>query len=250
MQDHEFLSANNMFDAMLKRLKQKGKDNPTHHLAISSADLEKIRLNQKQDDPQQLQKKVWFDLTLGFGRRGCENSRELTVNSFSVEQDDVGDEFINMTHTEATKNHPGGIADNQYAKPRIYGNDSPSCPLASFKKYISKLNPENPVFYQLPKKSVTESDAIWYTRKLLGHNTLNQMMKHISTDLSLSRKYTNHCVRATTVTVLSHAGVEAREIIKITGHRNTTSLTSYNIVRFAETNIFCNVALDRQSNQC
>ena len=54
------------------------------------------------------------------------------------------------------------------------------------------------------------------------------MMRKISLDAGLSRVYTNHCVRATTITLLAHAGVETREIMKISGHRNEASVRCYN----------------------
>jgi integrase len=53
------------------------------------------------------------------------------------------------------------------------------------------------------------------------------MMKTISLDAGLSKCYTNHCVRATTITRLAHAGVETREIMKISGHRSEASVKSY-----------------------
>ncbi|CAC5385400.1 KCTD1_15 [Mytilus coruscus] len=44
---------------------------------------------------------------------------------------------------------------------------------------------------------------------------------------NLSQIYTNHCVRATTINILAHAGIADREIMKITGHKCETSLSSY-----------------------
>jgi hypothetical protein len=41
-------------------------------------------------------------------------------------------------------------------------------PLASFMKYISKLNPENNAFWQQPSDSYTDTSNVWYTRTPLG----------------------------------------------------------------------------------
>ncbi|XP_041355514.1 uncharacterized protein LOC121373129 [Gigantopelta aegis] len=226
LQDNDFHTANNVFIAMLKKIKQLGLANPTHHEAISKEDLLKIRKQQSVDDPTKLQQKVWFDLTLGFGRRVCENQRQLSRGSFAINIDDVGCEYIAMTHREATKNHPGGIGDTDKSKTFIYATGTPSCPVFSFRKYVSKLNPQNNTFFQQPRKQATERDKLWYTTKALGHNALTTMMKRISKDCRLSKEYTNQCVRSTAVTLLSHAGVEAREIVKITGHKNEQSLSS------------------------
>ena len=53
------------------------------------------------------------------------------------------------------------------------------------------------------------------------------MMKKISKRLNLSRIYTNHCIRATCVTMLSAHGLEARHIMRVTGHKSESSLRSY-----------------------
>ncbi|KAK6172689.1 hypothetical protein SNE40_016300 [Patella caerulea] len=62
----------------------------------------------------------------------------------------------------------------------------------------------------------------------LGENSLKCMMKNISKLAELSTIYTNHCVRSTAINLLSYAGVEAREICKLTRHKNEQSLSSYN----------------------
>ena len=54
------------------------------------------------------------------------------------------------------------------------------------------------------------------------------MMKEISQEAELSTVYTNHCVRATAITLWSQSGLENRQIMAISGHRNESSLRSYN----------------------
>lgn len=52
-------------------------------------------------------------------------------------------------------------------------------------------------------------------------------MSNISKAAGLSLTYTNHCVRATTATVLAHSGVSSLGIMSVTGHRNEKSIQSY-----------------------
>ena len=53
-------------------------------------------------------------------------------------------------------------------------------------------------------------------------------MKEIRTKAKLSKVYTNHCVRATAITLWSQAGLSDRRICHISGHRNLKSLQHYN----------------------
>ncbi|KAJ8310391.1 hypothetical protein KUTeg_012256 [Tegillarca granosa] len=43
----------------------------------------------------------------------------------------------------------------------------------------------------------------------------------------LSKRYSNHCMRATAIKTLSYAGFEARHIMTIYSHRNKTSIKNY-----------------------
>ena len=61
----------------------------------------------------------------------------------------------------------------------------------------------------------------------LGVNTLGNKMKDISEAAGCSKKYTNHCLKAMTVTVPDRAGFVNRNIMSVTGHRSGSSLKHY-----------------------
>ena len=71
-------------------------------------------------------------------------------------------------------------------------------------------------------------DAVWYEARPLGIHSLAKMIKGISVEARLSKVYTNHCVRATAITLWSNSGIANRHIMAISGHRSEQSLVSYN----------------------
>lgn len=91
--------------------------------------------------------------------------------------------------------------------------------------YIKRLNPKCKSFFQQPRKEV--KDGIYYNNVPLGHNLLGSMMKKISINAKLSRQYTNHSLRATTVHLLDVAQFPSRHIMAITGHKSENSLKTY-----------------------
>ena len=52
-------------------------------------------------------------------------------------------------------------------------------------------------------------------------------MGHLSTSAGLSKRYTNHCIRATVATGLKHKGIYLLSIMSVTDHRNVKSLDCY-----------------------
>jgi len=52
-------------------------------------------------------------------------------------------------------------------------------------------------------------------------------MKGLSQKAGLSKPYTNHCVRASTVTILYQAGIDTQQICSITKHKNESTLSHY-----------------------
>jgi len=135
-----------------------------------------------------------------------------------------------MSHDETTKNHPGGVFDvESYEKNgRMYKTNNPTDGYSALELFLSKLNPECEALFKYPKRNWRSSDKIWYENRPLGINKLSTMMKNISSAAGLSRIYTNHSVRATAITLWSTADLTNREIMAISGHRNESSLKSYN----------------------
>ena len=91
---------------------------------------------------------------------------------------------------------------------------------------MSKLHADRSDLWQRPKDSFTD-DGVWYCDIPLGKNSLSELMVKISEYGNLSRKYKNHSVRATSITVLDTAGISGRHITKVSGHKSEGSLKSY-----------------------
>ena len=57
-------------------------------------------------------------------------------------------------------------------------------PVKTIKAYLSHLNPEVDALFQWPKDASVrfspEEDSIWFERKVLGHNTLENMLKNMT----------------------------------------------------------------------
>ena len=100
--------------------------------------------------------------------------------------------------------------------------EGPLCPVKSFKKYLSLLNTKQSAFFQYPSK-----DNRGYTMMCIGKNSLGSMMAEISMKAELSKKYTNHQIRKTTVTAMHHSGYSLQEISNVTKHKNLDSLKHY-----------------------
>ena len=101
-----------------------------------------------------------------------------------------------------------------YAKPR-----SEMCPVLSYKKYITKLHPKLNSLWQQPLNTFLPKQEVWYARSPIGANTLQKIRPRISQQACLSKCYTNHCIRATSVTIMDESVIDARHIMRISGHR-------------------------------
>ena len=173
-------------------------------------------------------------MSLYWCRRGSEGQRQLTTSSFEIKDNGDGRRYAKMTHQEATKNHQGGEIEKEnfehevkmYSVNSVFqgGED----PVGLLELYLSKVNPKCKAFFQTPRNDFNFGDEIWYENRPLGVNSLARMMKGISKAASLSQLYTNHSVRATSITLLSEAGMRNRHIMAISGHSNEQSLNSYN----------------------
>ena len=109
----------------------------------------------------------------------------------------------------------------------MYATGGPFCPVASFEKYLQHLDPQNGFLFQRPMKKLTPDSDVWYDNRVVGKCSLGEMMKQISKQAGLSKDYTNHSIRAKTVTILDKSWFEARHIMALSGHRSESSIRSY-----------------------
>ena len=161
-------------------------------------------------------------------RRGWQNLRQLKKTDFEIKVNSQGKRCVVKTNDGLTKDHREHDVQAEEGG-MMMANDSPFCPVSSFENYLSVLNPMNEFLFQrLPKSS--GKGEVWYDNMVVGENrTLGKKKKVISQQAELSTTYTNHSIRATTITTLDRSGFEARHIHcnVCVGHRNESSIKSY-----------------------
>ena len=224
--DKEFSKSGKIFKTVINQLKQKGKANVKHHKPVSENDMKLIQNSFDLDDPQGLQRKVFIDIIVYFANRGQENLHDMKPDDFILSEKD-GRRCIYFVD-KSTKNHQdddmssqGGLMFELPVNAR--------CPVASLLKYKSKLNAKCPHFWQRPKSttSAQPQNDTWYDNIRMGKNTINGMMKTIIKDANCSFEYTNHCLRAMSITVLDHADFPSRGIMTVSGHKSESSIKNY-----------------------
>ena len=229
MRNREFADANLSFRTMMTELKREGLGATEHYPTISTSDLQKMYQSYRLDidTPVGLQNKVQFDIRLYFFRRGSENMHKMTKETFKIVfEPDTGYRYVSLAVDELTKNHGAGDrVKNGAAMPEMPGN--PLCPVVSFKKYFEKLNPKCDRLWQRSKDSFLDDEETWYTNSPVGEKKLQKFMSDLSEKAGLSRRYTNHSIRATGATILSREGFNAAQIMSVTGHKSVSSLAVY-----------------------
>ena len=161
-------------------------------------------------------------------RRGRENLRKLQKDHFAVAEDSNGRRFVYQRKDEMSKRIRGDNMKSRVDAGRMYATGGPRCPVASFEKYISKLNPNHTALFQAPLTCAPcDEYKPWYKNAPLGEKSLGNFMAKLSVAAGLSRRYTNHSLRSTCITLLDENGFATRDICNVTGHRNEKSIRSY-----------------------
>ena len=239
-----FNEANKTLHAYLGHLVGSGKIAGTVHKNPLTAEavqqlFEKGELTSAEtSNPRGLLQTVWFYISLYFGKRGRENQSVLKKSMLQLCITSDGDEYFELNKDEpgtvlSSKNHTGGLEGTEdHSDGKIFAiTNSPRCPVKTIKTYLSHLNPNTDRLFQRPKDLTAKFNPnqaiIWYEQKALGHNTLDNMLRNMSERAGILPYYTNHSLRATTVTILSSNNVETRKIKAVTGHRSATSIESY-----------------------
>ncbi len=151
------------------------------------------------DHPEALQHKVFFDLmyyTANYiGKKHQWYLCNLRKDCFHVGVTPDGREFIQMLPEAQDEDWVIGSGISVHGKHAIMEQGGPRCPVASFKKYLSKLHPECKWFFQEPSV-VTYMQDMWYRSSPLDALTLSNFMVEISKKAGLQTLYTtNGCIK-------------------------------------------------------
>ena len=192
--DAAFRSSSEVFAAVLVEMKKLGIHSVQHKPQLSQSDFNKLYHSSvlSTSDPVGLQNKVFVDVMMYLSSCGREDLRSMKKSDFHIRTDSTGDRYVTSSDSYSKGRHKDA---RMYHLP---GN--PRCPVASFEKYLAKLNSESDVFWQRPITTrVVMEDWCWYDRAAVGKNTLASKMKTLSVEAKLSTIYTNHCLRWTHV---------------------------------------------------
>ena len=225
-----FAEANLSFKAIQADLKRKGFGDTTHYQPIDENDIARLYSSGVFDEstPSGLQNKIWFEIMLFICRRGRENLRELEKDHFQISQDSNGRRFVFQAKDEMTKKVRADNMKTRVDNGRMYETKNPGCPVASFERYLNKLNPSCSSLFQTPMPRVPSDDnKPWYKNCPMGSRQIGTFMARISETAGLSRRYTNHSIRSTCITVLDEQGFDSRDICNVSGHQNESSIRTY-----------------------
>lgn len=223
--DDEFRKTNEVLDGFLKKLRREGKMEPEKHkTAISPADMDKIRyLFDHDKGAENLTRQIWFGLTMHFGLRGREVQAKMLKTDIKICAGEEG-EYIRLRTDFATKNYQGGSGSSR--RDIGEGLTTDKGDILPFKILLRTLHPDCPRLFQRVPPKYSPRDAVWFCNMPLGKTTLAHMMQDMSAAAGLSTIYTNHCLRATVLSMLSAEDVEDRHIMSVTWHKNALSLRS------------------------
>ena len=131
-----------------------------------------------------------------------------------------------------TKTRQSGLHQkSQLQLPKVFETQSERRLVKLFQKYLPKRPVENEKsgpFYLQP--IVNPLTNIWYKKTLIGINSINSMMKDLTSNSPLqnSEKHlANHSARKTLVKKLKQQQVPKSEKISITGHNREAALDAY-----------------------
>ena len=94
------------------------------------------------ENPESLVNTAWFYIVLYFGKRGRENQREMKASDLQLKTTTGGLKYF-VLNERATKNHRGGISDNEDETQSVTmaWSGRPRCPVTCLENYLAKREP-------------------------------------------------------------------------------------------------------------
>ena len=176
-------------------------------------------------DAVKLAQYCWFNLSLHFALRGAEVQLKLRKSDIVFGVDSDGKEYATISRDFLSKNCQGGVRGREF---QTCGRLQKPRQVAALRKLLAKLHPQvERLFQRALQGHQPETKETWFMRSPLGHTIIRDMLPRLCQAAVVERRYTNHCMRATSICALKKAGFEDRVVCELTGHKNPKSLESY-----------------------
>ena len=131
---------------------------------------------------------------------------QLKKQDIVIEIDPNGKEYVILKSDFMSKKYAGGLDGIEFVS---CGRVQDHVRVAAIKKLLSKLHPEEERIFQRALPGIQkEEKPVWFSKMPLGHVVIGDMLPRISKAGQLSKRYTNHCVRATSIVLLKKAGFD------------------------------------------
>ena len=145
-----------------------------------------------------------------------------------------GKSFIQMTNNFVSKNVKESLNLNETIDVKQARMceipDKSKCPVEAYKIYMQKLPKDGENLFPKPLFKFTTNN-FYSSKAVRGKDYLGNLMQKLSKSLSLSKCYTNHCIRSTVVSNLMDNGFDPSAISAVTGHKSFESLRKYASVK-------------------
>ena len=205
---------------------------------------------------------VFYYNGLNFVLRGGQEHREFKISQLEFrtvsDPDAPGKDIECVRYTEhGSKNRPGGRhqlnLENKVVVQYAQLDRGERCHVRMLRLYLSKLHEsafQEDVFYWKPRDNLPDSaDEPWYTRKILGHNVLGQLLKRMCGRAGIdSTNKTNHSLRATAISRMFQSGVPQKVVMNRSGHLSKEGLVPYERITPQQQKAVCKVLSDASSS--
>jgi len=236
--DVNFKRANKTLKAMVSKSMNFTVKDSEKYPAIENTDMSLLRKYFDRSTPQRLQQEVWFSLTYYFGFRGREVMRETKKDFFKFEYEADGRKIISINRNSISKNTKASLIEKEYLNFRnakIYPAEDPSvCPVQALETYLGLIPDTVEVLFPQPLIKPKPNEKWYSSKRVVGKNAIGDFMKTISKEANLSKLYTNHSIRVTTISELFSQGFSVDQIQSVSGHKNPQSVQRYIRKRRAE----------------
>jgi len=180
------------------------------------------------DDPEVLQRTVWWVLSLHFGFRARDECRRLQWGDIAFEDDPVSGKQVLVWIAERGLKTRQGDGHCRAFSLKAHTTNTERCPVRLYLKFAShrpdEMKKPNAPFFLAINHSRAPDNPVWCNRAPLGKNKSGEFLTKAAKNVELPGNVTNYSVRKTRISRLMDAEVP---VAQLSGHKNLKSLDSY-----------------------